>query len=416
MEHPGEPTTPSPLPKPPEHKKVSTLSWIYIGIIVLVAAIAFAVVWWFADATNKQVTQTEQNQPKYTPPAKSTVVPKLVTETVLAGRDHVWEIAFLPSKEMLFTERSGKLSMLKDGKVTLLRQIEDVKVLGEGGLLGLAVDPSFKDNRYIYTCFNSTQNGVDVRVVRWKINADLTALEDRSDIITGIPANSASGGHSGCRVGFGPDNYLWVGTGDHSIGDTAIDPKSLGGKIMRVDRDGKAAPGNLGEPYDSRIYSYGHRNIQGLAFYRNAVGGVLGVSVEHGSDIDDEVNLLKPGNFGWAPGPVGYKQDGVPMTDKNRFPDAVDAIWSSGRPTQAPSGATFVKGRQWKAWDGALMVAILKATHLKILTIENNKVTKEEKALEGTFGRIRAAVQGPDGNLYISTDNGNDQIVRVIPN
>ncbi len=415
MDEPQEPPK-APVEHPiPVPKKPKRMSWFYLAIIVLLASFALCAVWWFADLTNSQTTQIEQSQPVYKKPQKSTEVPKLANETVLSNLDHVWEIAFLPSKEMIFNERSGKISMLKDGNVTKLAQIDDIYSVNEAGLTGLAVDPSFKDNRYIYTCFNTTQNGREVRVARWKVKADLSGLEDRNDIITGITPGG-EGRHSGCRLAFGPDGYLWVGTGDSARGDNSIQPKSLGGKVLRVDRDGKAAPGNVGGEYDSRIYSYGHRNVQGIAFYKKAVNGVLGVNIEHGSDIDDEVNLLQKGNFGWAPGPVGYKESGVPMTDKTRFPDAVDAIWSSGKPTQAPSGATFVKGRQWKAWDGALVVAMLKAAHLKVLTIENNKVAKEEKVFEGSFGRLRTAVQGPDGNLYISTDNGgSDQIIRIIP-
>ncbi|HSE61204.1 MAG TPA: PQQ-dependent sugar dehydrogenase, partial [Candidatus Saccharimonadales bacterium] len=240
-------------------------------------------------------------------------------------------------------------------------------------------------------------------------------LDARTDIISDIPANQ-SGRHSGCRLAFGPDGYLWVGTGDAAQGDTSIQPKNLGGKILRVDRDGKAAVGNLAAPFDPRIFSYGHRNVQGLAFFAKPQNGVLGVSVEHGSSVDDEVDLLKQGNFGWAPLPGGYIEN-IAMTDKTRFPEAIDAIWSSGSPTQAPSGAAFLHGSQWKAWDGRLAVAMLKAKHLKILTITvQNKITAEEKILDAQFGRLRTAAQGPDGNLYVSTDNGgDDQIIRVTP-
>ena len=196
-----------------------------------------------------------------------------------------------------------------------------------------------------------------------------------------------------------------------------MQPGSLGGKILRVDRDGKPAPGNVGGQYDPRVFSYGHRNVQALAFFPAAQQGVLGVSVEHGSTVDDEVNLLRPGNFGWAPPAQGYNESGVPMTDKARFPDAVDAIWRSGNPTQAPSGATFVHGGQWKAWDGYLVVAMLKDRRLKALAIDvQNRVTAEHTLFEGRFGRLRTAVQGPDGNLYIATDNPSDnQIIRVTP-
>lgn len=389
-------------------------SWLYIGVIVVVAATAALGVWWVAQQTIDQTVHVAENQPQAIIPTKDTATPQLATEVVVSGRDHVWEVAFLPTKEMLFTERKGVVSIVKDGNVSSLITIGDIAAKGEGGLMGLAVDPMFADNHFIYTCFNSTAK--DVRVVRWQLKADLSGSDGSTSIITGIPANT-SGRHSGCRLAFGPDSYLWVGTGDTAQGDTAIQPKSLGGKILRVDRDGKAAPDNVGGNYDSRIYSYGHRNVQGLAIFAVPKGSVLGVNVEHGSTVDDEVNPLTKGNFGWAPAPSGYNESGVPMTDKTRFPDAVEAMWSSGKPTQAPSGAAMLSGRQWKAWDGALAVAVLKDKHLKILQIADDlKITKEEKVLVGTFGRIRAAVQGPDGNLYISTDNGDDKIICLKPN
>lgn len=350
-------------------------------------------------------------------PTKSTAEPQLTTKVIVSGRSNIWEVAFLPTQEMLFTERKGTLSIVKNGQPATLRTIEDVAAKGEGGLMGLAVDPAFAENRFIYTCYNSTKN--DVRVVRWRIAPDAASLDARTDIVTGIPTNTSGqpGRHSGCRLAFGPDGYLWVGTGDTARGDTSIQPKSLGGKTLRVDRNGGAAPGNVGGQYDPRIFSYGHRNVQGIAFFNAPKQGILGVSVEHGSNVDDEVNVLRAGNFGWAPKPQGYDETGVPMTDKTRFPDAIDAIWSSGSPTQAPSGATIVHGDKWKAWDGRLMVAVLKAQHLKVLTIDDQlKVTAEQRVFESQFGRIRTAVQGPDGNLYLSTDNSsNNQIIRVTP-
>jgi len=394
------------------------MSWLYLLLVILAASAVFGLVWWFALAADQQNTQTQQNLPSYAGQKKSIETPKLDAEVVLSGRDHVWEIAFLPTKEMLFTERSGTLSMLKDGNVSVVNKFDDVYSFGEAGLLGLVVDPNFGSNHYVYACLDSKLGtpSPSIRVARLALKADLSGVDGRTDIVTDIPANG-SGRHSGCRLQFGPDGYLWVGTGDTGIGDTSIQPKSLGGKVLRIDRDGKAAPGNLGGEFDARIYSYGHRNIQGLAFYKTPVNGVVGVNVEHGSNVDDEVNPLVKGNFGWAPAPGGYVEDGVPMTDKTRFPDAIDAIWSSGNPTQATSGATFMKGRQWKAWDGALAISVLKAAHLKVLILQNNKVVKEQKVFEGTFGRLRTAVQGPDGDLYISTDNGgNDKIIRITPN
>jgi aldose sugar dehydrogenase len=394
---------------PQSDEQPQSKRWLIISILFILAATAACVYWLLHDGAKTVQAPTTQ-------PIQSSEAPSLKTEVVLSGRMHVWDMQFLPGSEMIFTERAGSLSLYEDGKATQIAKIADVSAVGEGGLMGLAVDPKYAENHYIYTCYKTTK---DIRVVRWVLPATLDTLTDRTEIVTGIPANP-SGRHSGCRVAFGLDGYLWVGTGDTAQNltpQTPQDPKSLGGKILRVDRTGKAAPGNLGGAFDARIYSYGHRNTQGLAFFTQPRGGVLGVSVEHGSSVDDEVNPLKAGNFGWAPPDGAYDESGVPMTDKERFPDAINAIWSSGNPTQAPSGVAVLHGSRWKAWDGALAVAVLKDKHLKILTLDDDlKVVKEDLRLEGDYGRLRAVTQGPDGALYISSSNStNDKIIRLTP-
>jgi aldose sugar dehydrogenase len=351
-------------------------------------------------------------------PVKDPDVPDVTTDILFGNRSHIWDIAFLPSGEMIFTERRGLFQLVRNGQVEELASVNDAATTGEGGLMGMAVDPEFVQNRYIYACFNTGFN--DIRVARWVLPADLGTLTQRKDIITGIPSNP-SGRHSGCRLAFGPDGYLWVGTGDSAqtlMPQSPQDPKSLAGKVLRVTRDGAAALGNLSKPFDARIYSYGHRNTQGMAFFTTPrPGGVIGVSAEHGSDVDDELNPLKSGNFGWAPPDGAYREDNVPMTDTARFPDAITPLWRTGKPTQAPSGITIINGEQWKHWDGAVAMAVLKETHLKILelgdTPEENKVTR---LLQAGFGRIRAVTQGPDGNLYVGTSNGvDDKIIKVSP-
>jgi len=346
----------------------------------------------------------------------STATPTLTATTLFAGRQNIWDLAFVPNGDIVFTERNGKLSVYTGGQVKTVTTISDVKVLGEGGLLGMTLDPDFATNRYIYTCYNSN-SAKDIRLVRWTLPADYSALNGQQPIVTGITANT-SGRHSGCRPRFGSDGNIWIGTGDAAVPGTLSQSKtSLNGKVLRVDRSGNGVPGNNGGGFDARVYSYGHRNVQGIAFFPSAKNGVLGISVEHGSDVDDEVNELRTGNFGWAPDPGGYNEDGVPMTDTDRFPDAISAIWSSGDPTQAPSCAVILSGPQWKGWDGAIAMGVMKAKHLKILRLDaTNKVTKEEKLYQDTYGRIRTPVLGPDGNLYITTDNGtDDKIIKLSP-
>ena len=285
--------------------------------------------------------------------------------------------------------------------------------------MGLAIDPSFATNRYIYVCLASTLGGAnnDVRLVRWTVDAGFTTLTNRTNIFVGGPVNISGelGRHSGCRPRFGPDGRLWVGTGDAATGTAPQDPRSLGGKVLHINKDGTPAPGNLGGAYDPRIFSYGHRNVQSIAFRADG----MGFQTEHGPDRDDELNRLVTGNFGWNPvvaGSTAYNE-GVPMTDLQKYPSAVPAVWSSGLPTVAPSGATFINGSRWSTWNGVLVVALLKGS--KLLAFRTNaqgRVTEVGAALSG-YGRLRSPVLGPDNNLYITTDNGGgtDKILKLTP-
>jgi glucose/arabinose dehydrogenase len=343
----------------------------------------------------------------------SAETPQFTATTLVSGLNQPWEIAFLPTGEFLFSQKVGSLSVYRNGAASKVADIPNVKNLGEGGLMGIAVDPEFTSNRYIYACYFS-QSATDVRVSRWKLNQNLDGLTDQKDIITGIRA-WPEGRHAGCRTMFSPTRELWVTTGDGAFAGSPQDLQGLAGKILRVDRDGKGLPGNLGGGADPRIFSYGHRNVEGIAFFPTPKHGVPGVSDEHGTDVDDEINELRVGNFGWS-----SLQDGADlglMTDKGRFPNAIDSIWSSGNPTQAPSGSTIITGAQWKGWNGTFAMTLLKAKHLTIFHLDdNNKITKEEKVLQDTYGRIRTVVEGTDGNLYLSTDNkADDKIIRLTP-
>ncbi len=379
-------------------------------MLLMVSLLAFAVV------LNLNTTEIDGDITTSSSAAKKLAKePELKTTELVSGLSHPWDMAFLPTGNMLFNERSGSISLFKDQKVQPVAQINDMYSEGEGGLTGLVLDTDFKSNRFIYTCFNSGISGSpDVRVVRFKLSDGEDSIGDRKDIVTGIPSNS-SGRHSGCRVRASTDGTLWVGTGDAAIASNPQNPTSLGGKILHVTRDGAPVSGNLPAPYDARIFSFGHRNVQGLALFKQTVDGVYGYSVEHGSDIDDEVNLIKGGNFGWSPR-AGYDESGVPMTDLKRFPNAVTAVWSSGESTIAPSGASLISGNKWGMWDGALAMAVLKDKHVRILKFDSNYTLALEKEILGEFGRIRAVVQGPNGDLYLSTDNGtNDKIIKITP-
>jgi glucose/arabinose dehydrogenase len=335
--------------------------------------------------------------------------PRVVVEPAVSNLDHPWDVGFLPDGTMLVTERPGRLSRVVDGVARLIVAPADVLANGEGGMLGLAVDPLFRATGNVFVCMvSSIATPPDVRIVRFTLSPDGATVLSRTDIFTGLPLTS--GRHSGCRPRFGPDNYLWVGTGDAATGVHPQDPLSWGGKVLRLRRNGTPAAGN---PFGLPWYTRGHRNVQGLAFRPDG----LAVSVEQGTNCDDEVNVLRlGGNYGWDPVP-GYNES-RPMTDLVKFPEAHTALWSSGCPTIATSGATFVRGRQWGTWDGALIIGVLKGRHLHVLIIDKeHRLVRERRILEGTYGRLRQPVQGPDGNLYVTTDNGggNDVILKVTP-
>lgn len=335
---------------------------------------------------------------------------RLQVDDFVSGLDKPWDLAWLPNGTVLVTERAGRLNVYLDGvdAAPFVISPADVVARGEGGMMGLEVDPSFSDNGYVYLCTTSNAGGDnDVRLIRLTLRApDGGAVLERQDIVTGMPYST--GRHSGCRPRFGPDGFLWVGTGDAAIGVNPQDDNSLGGKVLRVDREGAAAPDNAG---GFLWYSKGHRNIQGMAFRSDGIG----ISAEHGPSVDDELNLLVAGNFGWDPVP-GYNES-VPMTDLRKFSDAVPAVWSSGSPTLALAGATFLEGSAWGNWDGVLAVATLKAQHLHIYVVDSEgRVTGEERTI-GDQGRLRTPRQGPDGLLYITNDggSGNGKILRVTP-
>ena len=251
-----------------------------------------------------------------------------------------------------------------------------------------------------------------MQVIAWTIDAAYTSAARVADpLVAGLP--TASGGrHGGCRLRFGPQGYLWISTGDGARGTTPQDLSSLGGKVLRVDAStGAAAPGN---PFGTRIYTYGHRNVQGLAL---RPGTSQMWSVEHGPSRDDEINLLTSGgNYGWNPVP-GYNES-VPMTDLTEFPDAVEARWSSGNPTLATSGGIFLEGEQWGIWEGRLAVAALKRSELRLFEFAADGALLSEVVvpeLDGTYARLRTPMLGPDGALYVSTSNGGgaDRILRI---
>ena len=370
------------------------------------------------------------NQPGVTPtpPAEA---PALTRTVVMSGLFNPWDIAVAADGAIFFTERCRGLSVRHpDGTVTRLFGVgssllaPDLTCQGQSGIHGVALDPSFATSRMIYVYMASTLSTPTTnRVVRLTLNAGYTSASGRTDIVTDIPfknaANShgSAGSHSGGRIRFGPDGFLYITTGDNHNPSLPQSATLLGGKVLRVTTTGAAAPGNAPPSgFDARIYTYGHRNVQGITFRPS--GGQPFIS-EHGPNHSDEVTpLVNGGNGGWDPqnrtgltcpdSYCGYAGNAttMPMTDLTRFPNAIRPVFSNDAQSDGMGPLVFLSGTQWGAWDGAIAVGFLSGTRLMILTLNAAGALSaaEDSGLPAV--RYRGLALGPNGDLHVSTDNG----------
>ncbi|HEX2183521.1 MAG TPA: PQQ-dependent sugar dehydrogenase [Rubrobacteraceae bacterium] len=321
---------------------------------------------------------------------------------VATGLEVPWGLAFLPGGDALFTERdSGRLL-----RMDASGNVEEVQTLptrgyGEGGSLGLAVSPGYERDGYVYAYYTT---GVDNRVVRFRLG------EEPEPILTGIPFNTY---HDGGRIAFGPDGMLYVATGDAGDPTTSQDRGSLGGKILRLTPDGGVPQDN---PFPgSPVYSYGHRNVEGLAWDES---GRLYAS-EFGQDAFDEVNLIRPGeNYGWPE----FEGDGGEEAEAAGFVNPV-TTWPTSE--ASPSGAEILKDGAIPQWEGDLFVAALRGQRLWRLELgPGGRVVGRDELLRDEVGRIRNVIQAPDGSLWVTTSNldgrgspvsEDDRIIRLAP-
>jgi len=398
----------------------------------LVVALALVTLTACTDApANRDVGEVPQSEPSATPtPPSSNETPGLQIEQVAGGLEHGWDIGFLPDGKVLVTERPARIALLSSAapgaKVSQVKaDLSDVFVSGEGGLLGMVVHPDFDKTRRFTTCQTHTENGdpADIRLVTWRLAEDGKIARREKELLTGLPIST--GRHSGCRPTIGQDGMLIVGTGDTAQARISQDKTSLGGKVLRLDLNtGQPAPDNpFIDAKDAKqryVYTYGHRNVQGVAV-RPGTDQIF--TAEHGPSFNDEVNLIQKGrNYGWDPsqgGTVDAYDESVPMTDLQRFPDAVPAKWQSGETTEAVCAATFLSGEQWGKLNGVLVVTALKGAKVILLTLTpagDVASVAIPKEFNNRFGRLRAARTGPDGALYITTTNGtDDKLLRVTP-
>jgi aldose sugar dehydrogenase len=349
----------------------------------------------------------------------------MIDRTVLLSNLAVpWDLTFAPDGTLVFTERGGALRVLRPGATTaaLLHQPADVSASGQSGMMGLALDPDFATTRLLFVYFSARVNAttVDNRIVRFRVNEGWDGVTARQDLLVGISWGNG-GAHSGGRLRFGPDGLLYLTTGDTRSASVPQDPNALGSKVLRIRKDGTIPPGNMTGPFRSAIWAYGFRNPQGLTFRPGSGDPYL---CEHGPGTDDEVTLLRAGgNGGWDPknpsntnDPTYWGYMGTSMTDTIKFPMALRPAFRDGN-SGGMSGCDFLVGAQWRGWNGSIAVASLGDRNVRVmqLTPDGSGVSGQVTTLFGGMERIRAAVQGPDGALYLATDGrpGGDQIWRV---
>ena len=394
-----------------------------------------------------------------------------VNAEVFQQTENPWDMAFLPNNTMFFTEKCKGLSVrLPSGSVNKLLGVggsagypavkSDLFCDGQAGVQGVAIDPDFSQNRYIYLFSSSkganrTYGGYNKIVIRMKVNPSLDGIFDIVEIINDLgykPLKSnhpfgGPGAHNGGRLRFGPDGFLYATIGDNHNGAGPQSPTELRGKLLRVDRDGNAAPGNNPPAgFDKRIFAYGFRNPQGIAF-RPGSGDVY--LSENGPWHSDEVTkVVNGGNGGWDPrdnvngrgacpdGYCGYSPNQMgalppseraafmSMTDLKAYPSAMKPAWNNNGLSQGMCGSVWLVGKQWKEWEGRLAVGYAgigihgtaTGNRIDILDIaKDGSSAKREELQWPTFaGRFRHLSQGADGALYVA-DEASGNIYRVTP-
>ncbi len=330
---------------------------------------------------------------------------KLFTAMLLVDEiDIPWGVAFMPNGNLLITDKKGELILFRDNKKQKIANVPTVYNRGQGGLLDVALHPNYKENGWIYFSYSSSkgeEKGGHTAILRAKLKD--TSLIEKEVLYKATP-NTTKGQHFGSRIVFDKEGYLYFSIGER--GERDINPQDLyrdGGKIYRLHDDGTIPKDN---PFvdeknaKTAIYSYGHRNPQGLTIHPNTKEIW---SHEHGPKGGDEINIIKKGgNYGWPIITYGLNYSGTKISNKTKMKGMEQPLyyWT---PSIAPSGMTFVTSDKYPEWKGNLLVGSLKYQYLERLVLKNNNVIYREKILSN-LGRVRAVKQAPDGYIYVAVE------------
>ena len=334
-------------------------------------------------------------------------------ELVVPDLDIPWGFDFLPDGSILLTEKSGQLICYKNGKKIQINGIPEVKVQGQGGLMDVKLHPNYTENQWIYLTYSSAEGegrGTNTALLRAKFDGKI--LTNQKVLYKGSP-NSSKPYHFGSRIEFDKDGHLYFSIGDRGSRDE--NPQDItkdGGKIYRINDDGSIPNDN---PFVNQtgaktaIFSYGHRNPQGMV--RHPETGHIWIH-EHGPRGGDELNSIKKGkNYGWPIITYGINYSGTKITDETNRPDMEQPIYY-WVPSIAPSGLEIISSDKYPDWKGNILVGSLAFQYLERLVLTNEKVTYREKLLDG-MGRVRSVNQGPDGYIYVGIEGKG--IYKLLP-
>lgn len=343
-------------------------------------------------------------------------VPEIInytTEVVVPNLDIPWGMVFLPDNSMLITEKSGELIHFKNGKKTSIEGLPEIYVRGQGGLMDIELHPDYNENGWIYFSYASQEGeeeGGNTAIMRAKLKDNKLV---KNQLLYKASPNTKQGRHFGSRLEFDNEGYLYFSIGER--GNRDVNPQDITrdcGKIYRIHDDGQIPDDNpfINSPNAKKaIYSYGHRNPQGMI--KHPKTGKIWIH-EHGPKGGDEINIIQKGkNFGWPIVSHGINYSGTKFTDHTSLPGMEQPLfyWV---PSIAPSGMTFITSDIYPEWKGNLLVGSLKFRYLERLELKNDKVIKREKLFEG-MGRVRNVKQGPNGYIYVAMEGVG--IVKINP-
>lgn len=334
-------------------------------------------------------------------------------ELVVSELTIPWGFVFLPDNSMLINEKEGKMIHFKDGNKKEVKGVPEVYNRGQGGLLDIALHPNYKENGWIYMTYASSEgegDGGHTALMRAKL--DNNVLVNKELLYKATP-NSTKGQHFGSRIVFDNEGYLYFTIGER--GDRDVNPQDIsrdGGKVYRLNDDGSIPDDNpfVNDPKAKKaIYSYGHRNPQGMVLHPDT--GQIWVH-EHGPKGGDEINIIKKGaNYGWPIISYGVNYSGTKFTDKTKQ-EGMEQPLHYWDPSIAPSGMAFITSDNYPGWKGDLLIGSLKFNYMDKVVLKDGKVVKEERFLDG-LGRVRTINQGSDGYIYVGIENLG--IVKLLP-